>query len=140
MVTDANGNGPEIASYTCDELGVDQELRDLQQGRTFDYVTDDGTHFERVTLPVDGRGWGSEIVAAADGYTQFVGTSTAEASTTTVLHSADGHTWTRPAPSAGVPMSSGLLGGRPAVLPVDVRRAHRRAGAAARRHLVPSST
>jgi hypothetical protein len=114
-IVDDGGNGAEIASYTWDELGVDQELRDLTQGRTFDYVTDDGATFERVTLPVAGKGWGSEILAGPNGYSQLLGSWTGKDSSTTVLQSPDGHTWTETGTLNGAPMSSGFLGDRPAV-------------------------
>jgi hypothetical protein len=117
VTTDANGNGPVVATYTWSDLGVDSELAGLVNGHTYSWVTDDGSHFTPVDLPQQGHGWGSSLVAGADGYTLFLGRSEpkAKSSTTEVLHSTDGHSWDTVTSLSGSPMSAGLLSGRPAV-------------------------
>ncbi len=107
---------PKVAAtYTWDELGLDPELRELIGGRTYVYASDDGTTFERAALP-DGRaGWGGGLIAVDDGYRLYLAQSTRDSSTTSVLRSADGHTWTESAVLDGAPQAAGLLAGRPAV-------------------------
>ena len=112
---DAEGNGPVVATYTYKDLGIDPELQGLVKGRTYAYVTDGGTTFAPATLPGDASGWGSRVLADASGYEMFLGHSSPKSSTTDVLHSVDGHTWTLASPLPGSVIDAGLLSGRPAV-------------------------
>lgn len=110
-----SGNGPVVATYTWKDLGIDPELQGLINGRTYTYVTDDGSHFVRSSLDTGAVGWGSQIVADASGYTLFLGHSSKPSSTTDVLRSTDGHTWSTTTTLPGSAMGAGLLAGRPAV-------------------------
>jgi hypothetical protein len=103
------------ASYTWDQLGVAPELQELISGRTYVYASDDGSTFTRVDLPAGSGGSGSNLLAAADGYRLFVGSQVGDVTSTRVLQSNDGHTWTDTGSLPGWPQTSGLLGGRPAV-------------------------
>jgi hypothetical protein len=107
---------PEVlGTFTWDELGLDPELRDLVSGRTYVYASDDGSTFEPATLPAGADGWGGQLLAADDGYRLFLGRYDGQASSTLVLRSTDGHTWTDDGSLPGSPASVGLLGGRPAL-------------------------
>lgn len=110
-----SGQGEVIGTYTWDELGVPAELQELIGGRTYAYVSDDGTTFERVDLPAGTSGFSGHLLAADDGYRLFVGSMYGTVSSATVLQSADGHTWVEAGALPGTVSSVGLLGGRPAV-------------------------
>jgi hypothetical protein len=101
--------------YAWDELGLDPELQALIGGQTYVYATDDGSTFEPATLPDGARGWGGQLMATDDGYRLYVGQADPSSSSTQVLRSADGHTWTTATTLPGSPQSAGLLGGRPAL-------------------------
>jgi hypothetical protein len=101
--------------YGWDELGLDPELQALIGGQTYVYASDDGSTFEPATLPDGVRGWGGQLVATDDGYRLYVAEADPSSSSTQVLRSADGHTWTTATTLPGSPQSAGLLGGRPAV-------------------------
>jgi hypothetical protein len=90
------------------------ELQQYVGGRTFAYATDDGQRFDRVALP-DLPGWGSQAVAADDGYRLFASENGAGSASTTVLRSADGRSWTVDGMLDGSYSAVGLLGDRPAV-------------------------
>ncbi len=68
--------GAELGTYTWEELGIDAELRELVDGRTYAYVSDDGQTFQPASLPDNGEGWTADLVAVADGYRLLVGTPT----------------------------------------------------------------
>lgn len=105
-----------LATYTWDELGVPAEIQGYVGGETFTYATDDGTTFARVVTSVDTVGWSSaKVVSTDDGYRLLVSSSARDASSTTVLTSADGVTWTTATVLDGGLNSAGLLGDRPAV-------------------------
>jgi hypothetical protein len=103
----------EGESYTWDELGLAPELRELVGGRTYLYVSDDGATFTRADLPAT-SGFGGQLLATDDGYL-LVSTDYGTVSSTQVLQSADGHTWTDAGKLTGTLQSMGILGGRPAV-------------------------
>jgi hypothetical protein len=104
------------ATYTWDQLGLDPELHELLAGRTYVYASDDGSSFERAELPDGaGGGWGGHLIATDDGYRLYLGRADQGSSTTAVLRSADGRTWTESAVLDGSPQGAGLLGDRPAV-------------------------
>ena len=112
--------GREVARYSFDDLGIDAELREHLGGKVYAYVTDDGSTFERVSLPAD-AGTPPEALFAAtplatpDGYRLVLGTSQPFRSSTVVLRSADGRTWEHAASLSGSASGVGLLAGRPAV-------------------------
>ena len=106
-------------TYSWDDLDLDPELRALIGGKTYVYVSDDGTSFEQAAVPDSGPGWGGQVLATDDGYRLFLGQSR-DNPTTQVLRSEDGHTWTDAGTLSGTPQSAGLLGGRPAVALFDV--------------------
>jgi hypothetical protein len=104
-----------LATYTWDELGVPAELQHYIGGRTLAYAADDGQHFERVSLPGDPAGWGASVLATDDGYRLLSSQTSPTSSSTTVLRSADGHTWVADSTLDGSLSGAGLLGDRPAV-------------------------
>jgi hypothetical protein len=86
--------GRTIADLTWDQLGITGALRDHVGGVAYTYVSDDGHTFEPVSLPSDlpagaASQWMSRPIATADGYRLVLSGSDA----TTVLRSADGHSW-----------------------------------------------
>ena len=111
----ADSDPKVLGTFTWDELGMPAELQPYVNGKVFAYAADDGQHFERVEVPADLRGWGSKVIATSDGYRLFSSESTPTSATTSVLRSADGHTWTSDGTLDGGFSSAGLLGHRPAV-------------------------
>lgn len=117
----------EGRAYTWADLGVGDELRDLTlHGRTSVYVSQGGGEFTPVDVG-DATPMGGQIVATDDG---FVGFSTRMSrpetldepavSTTEVLRSADGVTWTPAGELSGYVSAAGNVDGRPAVALADV--------------------
>ena len=103
-------------TYTWDELGLDPELQELIGGRTYLYTTDDGADFQRAELPAGVQGWGGQVLATPDGYRLFLGViGDRDESTTAVLSSSDGYTWTEAGTVPGAPQAVGLVGDRPAL-------------------------
>jgi hypothetical protein len=105
---------PVVAHYSYDQLGIDPELRSLVGGRTFAYASDDGHTFQSVDLPSAERTYPAGIVAMADGY-HLVVSDAIKGATSTVLSSADGHSWTADGTLSGSAQSVGALGGHLAV-------------------------
>ncbi|MFS8585599.1 MAG: hypothetical protein FWJ72_10985 [Acidimicrobiia bacterium] len=111
------------ATYTWDELGVDDELRDIVlHGRTLVAVSAGGDGFTPVDLG-DGLA-GGIVVAGDDGFTLFAvrgGTPGSPDSATTEVHrSADGVSWTPAGELDGRLMSAGVVDGRPAAAVADL--------------------
>ena len=109
--------GDQVASYTYDELGVTGELRDHVGGKSYVYASDDGHTFDRVDLPaeVTSHGVGGFVAtpaATADGYRLVTSSYEARATTSTILASTDGRTWTIEATLPGSPNDVGVLNGR----------------------------
>jgi hypothetical protein len=105
--------GDVVFQKSYDELGIDQELRDLVGGSSLTYVSDDGATFERVDVPLGAGEWTADTLATADGYRMARGATTEDLAT--ILSSADGHTWTVDTTLPGSPGQLGLLGDRVAV-------------------------
>ena len=113
------------ATYTWDDLGVDDELRDIVlHGRTLVAVSAGGDGFTPVDLG-DGLA-GGIVVAGDDGFTLFAvrgGTPGSPGSGTTEVHrSADGVTWTAAGELDGYLVSAGVVDGRPAAAVADLTR------------------
>ena len=111
--------GTEVARYTYEELGIVGELRDHVGGRAYAFVTTDGQRFDQVELPVAGGHPDEALYAATplasdDGYRIVLAQSSA-ASSTRILRSVDGVTWSESATLPGGPVGVGLVGGRPAI-------------------------
>lgn len=103
-----------------DELGIDQELRQLVDGHSITYVSDDGSTFERVEVPEAAGEWTADLLVTPDGYRMVRGSyGNADAGVATVLRSADGRTWTIDTQLPGSPGTLGLLGDRVAVSMFD---------------------
>ena len=116
--------GEVIASYTWDQMGIDEELRGLIDGRSITYVSDDGATFDRVEVPEEAGHWTSALVATPDGYRILQGSYGPDvAPHATVLSSPDGRTWTVDTQLPGSPGSAGLLNDRPAISVFDERGA-----------------
>lgn len=103
------------ASYSWDELGVDERLRSLIHGEVHVFTSVDGTTFTEVDLPVGGR-TSATVIATDTGYVLV--TSHWQQRSSDVLRSADGRTWeVDPAASFdGYVLAAGTLGGRAAVV------------------------
>lgn len=119
-VASDESTGDPVATFTYEELGIVGELRDHVGGRTYVYVSDDGTTFDRVDLPVEaepGRRIGTVVpLATPDGFRLAVGRfGDGAGSDTTVLRSADGRQWDVTATIPGDLDDLGLLAGRPAL-------------------------
>jgi hypothetical protein len=109
--------GQVVATYTWQDLGIDPELQGLVNGRSYTYVTDDGTHFAPTSDGTSTSGSTTGLLADSGGYTMFVGHDGTRGSTgtTDVLHSTDGHAWSAAGQLPGYVIRSGALAGRPAV-------------------------
>jgi hypothetical protein len=116
--------GEVIASYTWDQMGIDEELRGLIEGRSITYVSDDGATFERVDVPEEAGQWTTALLATPDGYRILQGSYGPDvAPTATVLSSPDGRTWTVDTQLPGSPGTAGILNDRLAVSVFDDRGA-----------------
>jgi len=110
-------SGEVLGTYTFDQIGMDAELQALRDGRTYAYASDDGHTFQPVDLPAEARsGWAARVLGGADGYDMVVShTSKETGSTSSLLHSTDGHAWTVATTLAGSPADAGYLGDHLAV-------------------------
>jgi hypothetical protein len=103
-----------VHTYTWEELGVDDDLRDLvTTGRTYVYVSHDGGEFAPADTggPAAGR---AHVVAADDGFTLFLGRDTDAVVTTEVMRSADGALWEPAGELDGAVANAGTVAGRAA--------------------------
>jgi hypothetical protein len=119
--------GPKVASFSWGDLGITGELRDHVGGQPYVYVSDDGQTFAKAELPSElsvgvAGGWVSSPIATDDGFrlvlagdSGYPGLTGTSHPTTTVLRSADGHSWTGDTSFPGSPGDVGVLGGRAAV-------------------------
>jgi hypothetical protein len=93
---------------------LDPEVRELLDGRTYAYVSDDGSTFESASLPAGLEGWGGPLLATDEGYVLFSAPSV-KSEPTVVLRSVDGHSWTDAGSVPWIPVSAGVVNGRAAV-------------------------
>jgi hypothetical protein len=103
-----------VHTYTWEELGVDDDLRDLvTTGRTYVYVAHDGGEFAPADTggPTAGR---AQVVAADDGFTLFLGRGTDGVVTTDVMRSVDGALWEPAGELDGEVANAGIVAGRAA--------------------------
>lgn len=108
-----------VRSFTWEQLGIGGDLLAAVQGRPVTFWSQDGSAFQRTTLP-DAHLNSVDVVAADDGFT-LVAMSSApskEAAGTVALQSTDGRTWTALAtpPLSGVARAVGQLGARIALV------------------------
>ena len=114
--------GEVVATYTWEQLGIDEELRGLIDGRSITYVSDDGTTFQRVEVPEEAGEWTAALVATSDGFRILRGSYGPDvAPVSTLLSSPDGHTWTVERQIPGSPGTAGLLDDHLAVSVFDER-------------------
>jgi hypothetical protein len=100
-------------TYTWDELGVDDELRELvMSGRRLAFVSRGGGAFEPVDLGERGTGDG-QLVATDDGFVLALGRY--DESGVEVLRSTDGSTWEPAGELPGYGAASGVVAGRAAI-------------------------
>jgi hypothetical protein len=109
------------ASYTWQQLGIDDALRSLVLGETRVFVADDGHTFRPAELPQPVRSFGG-LFATATGFRMF-GSSDSSASQIEVWQSADGQRWVADpsGQTAGYLMASGIRQGRVALVTANGR-------------------
>jgi hypothetical protein len=110
-----------VASFTYDELGVSDEVRDHVGGTPYVYVSDDaGTTFRRTDLPAGALPESAEGVldlrplATPDGFRLFASGYDGQTSRGVVLRSGDGATWTPSGSFPGGVSDIGVVGGHAA--------------------------
>src|SRR3546814_2150562 len=102
------------ATNSWDELGLDPELRELIDGRTYVYASTDGASFAPVEVPGAPAGGAAQVSVSDAGFPLYTSPA-ADGTTTSVVHSADGTTCTEAGSFPGWVQAAGELAGRPAV-------------------------
>jgi hypothetical protein len=106
-----------IASFTFDQLGIDEALRSMIIGEPHVFVSTDGTSFDEAALPDDVRG-STMLISSDTGYVLFTTTWDRAGSVVTTLRSADARTWTldEGLSTQGSVIAAGTLDGQAAVV------------------------